>query len=295
MVLLEGSPFDQGRTIYFDGAVATYQGEQDTLKLLALWTQQKDEFALINDQNRELSYGDTTILGPYWTHRFSPAVNTDLYCLWTDVEDEIDLDDATGWIYGGRVFGAMSETVNYSLEATKLHGVGGIGDPLDLTGYMVDARLGFKLAEDTELKPRLNLEFARFSGDDAGSAGEYEGWFPVYSQYPIWREELLPIMTNAYWSNFDIYRAELALQLAENVRLSTSYARLQALEEDTAAGTTFGTGDDEHIGDLLSAFVDWQVNKSVVVKLESAFFFPGDYFADGTNSEWLRLETVFTF
>jgi hypothetical protein len=33
----------------------------------------------------------------------------------------------------------------------------------------------------------------------------------------------------------------------------------------------------------------------VVVKLESAFFFPGDYFADGTNSEWLRLETVFTF
>lgn len=131
MVLLEGTPYDQGRTIYFDGIVATLETESDTLKLLALYNEYKDPFMIINDQNRALRNGDTLVLGAYWTHRMSETFNADLYYLFADVNDDRDTtadrkhapDQNTRLnIAGVRVFGKPTLQTAYSVEFAQQFG-----------------------------------------------------------------------------------------------------------------------------------------------------------------------------
>jgi len=42
----------------------TYETEEDTLRLLALYNTYKDRTVVINDRHRRLRRGDTLVLGP---------------------------------------------------------------------------------------------------------------------------------------------------------------------------------------------------------------------------------------
>lgn len=110
----------------------------------------------------------------------------------------------------------------------------------------------------------------------------------MFSEYPIWREELLAIMTNAHWTNFTQYRSELVLHLNDRWRVQANYAYLKAVENN-------GTGDGDEIGHLVSGFVDYKMNQNWSFAFEAAGFMPGDYFAEGESSEWVRFMTMYTF
>ena len=303
MVLLEGTPFDQGRTIYFDGIVATRETEGDTLKLLLLYNRYKDPITLINDQNRVLRNGDTLILGVYWTHRMSETVNTDLYYLFADVDDDRDTTAAAVHapdqnarlnIAGVRVFGKPTLQTAYSVELAQQFGDFGSamnmnGREQELTGRMLDARLTLSASEGTMWSPSLTLQYLCLSGDDPSSPEELEGWHPAFAEYPMFREELTAITTNGNWTNFRLYRTVLELQLSEAVRLSGSWGAFVADYGET------GTGGGDNMMHVIAGFVDYAVSESLTVSLEAAQAFPGNNYMDGHTAEWIRLATVFTF
>ena len=81
MVLLDGTPRDGGRSLYFDGVLATYRpdNERDTFRLAALYGDSKEWLYAINDQDRSLRRGDTWIGGGSWVHSFCKEFNTELY------------------------------------------------------------------------------------------------------------------------------------------------------------------------------------------------------------------------
>ena len=299
MVLLDGTPQDANRTIYFDGAVVTWEPtERDTVKFLALYDTYKDTIGTINDRNRRLRRGDTGVLGSYYTHKFHKALNVDLYYLYVNINDpdlpqdpNRDRMNAAMSVPGLRVFGTPHALFDYSAEVAKEMGecTNGTYAGAKMDGWMSDLRLGFKTCEGTPLSPKLNLEYTYLSGDNTTSTKEFEGWHPVYAEYPIWREELIPNLNRGNWTNLHQPRAEVQLQLAKDVKLTTAYAVMLA---DYKSGST---GQGSHIGDIASLFIDYKVNKHLAFSVQAAEFYPGDFYSDGHNTEWLRFETTVTF
>ncbi len=305
MIFLEGTPYDQGRTIYFDGVTIRYGGEQDKLTLFAFYNDYKDEFLVINDRNRRLRRGDVFTTGAYWTHEFDKAVKTDLFYNYTDIDDDRWQPWATDssernhpadenariHTYGARVFGSPHELVDYSAELAFQNGSNfRATSSQKMTGMMADLRLNLKAPQDIPTKPSLLLEYTYMSGNDPGSPDEFEGWHPLFAEYPIWREELLPIMLNGNWTNLHQYRAEAKFRLPYKLVFTAAYAYLLADEGRLGTG-----GGGDNFGQLLSAFLDFPVTDQLSFSLESAFFFPGDYWTDGHNSKWYRAQVVYKF
>jgi len=306
MVLLEGTPFDQGRSIYFTGASTTYQTECDTVKMFGFYDDYRDRTALIHDQKRSLRYGNTTVAGIDWTHRFTKMFNTELYYMWSDIEDD-DNDgvafandgslDSRIQFFGGRVFGSPTDLIDYGVEFCKQsarYPLDTDSDP-DPTGSMLDARLKFKTPDDTAMKPTFGLQVTQFSGDDPKSGGENEGWVGLFDTYPIYREEFLPARFGALgWTNLTQYRADTCLQVMEKVKATVAYAYLVA-EYGENSPTSAYNGGGNTMGELISLFVDWKAMESLVLSFEGATFIPGDYYAGGQQAEWLRLQAVWTY
>lgn len=310
MIILEGTPRDQGRSIYVDGAVAKYSTECDTVALLGLYNEYKDRAVFINDQNRQLRRGDTWVAGIDWTHQFSDRLNTELLYAHMDIDDDqndgettVSIQNAQLNVVSARVYGALTDQVSYSVEAAQEFGeVGGdygAGNvrTMDASGTMVDARLVMKAAEGTSMSPTLTLQYTSFSGDDADSNDEYEGWHPLYAEYPMFRDELVPWMLMAFngttWTNLTQYQAKMSLNVRDAetypVTMTLVYAALVADYGEV------GSGGGSAMGQLASGYLDIGVSDSLSVALEASFFFPGNYWEDGHNSEWLRFQTVYKF
>ena len=307
MVVLEGTPYDQGRTIYLDGITAACVKERDTVKLFGFYNDYLDKTVFINDRNRTLRRGDTWLGGVNWIHTFTPKVNTDLYYLFCEVDDDSENNavrnhaadqNAQFSVFGGRVFGDLHEQVDYSGELAFQNG--DLGDGTDMTGMMADLRLNLRSAPETAMSPEVQLQITHFSGDDDESADEFEGWHPVYAEYPIWREELLPILFNGNWTNLTQYRTALKLNLYDServgVRCSGAWALLIADEGGTPMNNPPQGGAGDNIGHLLSAFIDVALKDlNTSISLQASTFDPGDYWQEGRGAEWLRMQMVYTF
>ncbi len=294
MVFLEGTPYDQGRSIYFDGIKAVTKGDQDTLTTFVFYNKFEDPISFISDEDLRLRRGDTLTAGAYWTHNFNKLVNTDLYAIFIDIQDDYPTEaernhpadeNANFMIYGARLFGDFNKNVGYSFEIAKEDGE--VQSDSELTGMMADARLTLKADEGTKFSPQMLFQLTYMSGDDPNS-DEYEGWHPAFAEYPIWREEIMAINNNGNWTNLIQPRMELKLQLTEKLSVTGAYTYMFAEEKN-------GTGNGDDIGQVISAFVDYKINDSCSFAFEAASFIPGDYYDDGCNSEWLRAQFTYNF
>lgn len=314
MVMLEGTPYDQGRGISFDGLSAKYQTECDVFTAFVFYDEYKDPYVVANDRDRKLRRGDIFTTGIDWVHTFDDALKTDLYYIYAKVNDDDTTasqrhfetnSDARLHIVGARIFGSPNERWDYSLEVARQFGKydenpnidnpGGVGAEGKATamGWMADARLTAKF-DDAAFSPRVMFQYSYFSGDDPSSTGKYEGWDPIFAEYPIYREELMAIMLNGSWTNLHIYRLQANLKLHERVSFTCAAAHLRA-DESRNGRPGFGGGNGGHFGELYSAFLDITLHERVKTSLEAAVFCPGNYWDGNSSSEWLRWQTVFTF
>ncbi len=304
MVLFEGTPGDGSRTLYFDGLVATYKAEQDVLRLFAFYNQYKDEFIVINNRDRRLSVGDSSIVGAYWTHKFDKIFNTDLYLMGVDVHDEqYDNQNMQMATPGVRVFGSPHDLVDYSLEYAQQIGKyqAGVraGDKVNAYGSMVDARVNLKTPTGTVLQPEFQFEYTWFSGDDPGDGDSYGGWVSSFAGYPIWTEELMPNMLGGNWTNLHQFRLAVPLQVVpKKVTVTPSYAYLLADHTSYAmAGGGGANGDGAVIGHLIGIVARYQITSWWSTSFIVSTLIPGDYFdaGDAGTQEWIRLETRLSF
>lgn len=305
MVLLEGTPRDQGRTIYFDGITATYKDECNKLTAFGFYMDDDDPIAMGLDEKieRHLRGGRIATGGIDWTHNFDKAFNTEAYYIYSEKDDTDGLlmpdgsgtyDDTKLHTFGARIFGTPLELVDYSLEAAQQLGEtdsNSGGPSMDNTGYMVDARLTLHAPEACPFDSSVLFQYTYLSGDDPNSTDENEGWEPVFAQYPIWREELLPILFRGDWTNLNQYRVQLTVPVIQGEKSSVtvrgSYAYLDA---------DYGSnGGGDRLGDLYTGFVDYKVNAWLTFSLEAAWLAAGDFYNDGHDCEWLRFQTVITF
>jgi len=294
MILLEGTPGDESRSIYMDGVLATWETEASALKLFAFYNDARDRAGAISDEERALRVGDTTIVGLDYTQRINDALSGELYAISSNIDEAIAQDananplDGQLRIGGIRLFGG-SAPWDYSVEYARQFGQ--YDGNRDFDGSMLEARIGVAFP-DAKLAPKVSLRYTSLSGDDAGSDGDYEGWCPALGgMYPTWREELTVYHfmnpMPAYWSDLDRISAQIALQLTEKVRLTTAYDVMNA-DEDDANG-------DDHYGDVVSAFLDVKVLDNLDVAVEYARHFAGDRYDNGQDGDWTRLQAIYRF
>ena len=311
-LVLEGTPLDASRTLYFDGAVAQRTSETDDVKVFAFYNNVMDEhLPVINDQHRALRTGDQLVAGASWTHRFDERFSSQLYGFHIDNDD--DVAGNTGLAPGMpgntndnfeldtlslRVFGAFRNGTTYSAELAGQRG--DLNDEADFTGTAADVRLSVPLPWYEETNPKLSFRYTYMSGDDRSSLDEMEGFYPVLAGYPMFREEITIFHFRdnsgvpAFYRNLHRFETRLGLKLAEKVNASLAWACLRAPEQNNR--TFFGTGGDgDRYGQTLYTEVNYTPAKVLQFRAQIAGFFAGDYYQDGQNGEWVRLEAVYRF
>jgi hypothetical protein len=300
MLFAEGTPFDQGRSVFTDGITLKFKTENDTVTIFTLYDEWKDRTVFINDRNRRLRSANIFTQGVYWTHKFDPTFNVDVYYMFNDVDDKQPesaerahfADTSTSLHTAGLRFFGKYSIVDYSLEGAHQFGRGAYGEHLDAD--MIDARLNIHLYDDSDFKPILGFNYTHFSGDDPGT-GRLEGWNPLMTQCPLWGEELMPIMLNGMWSNLESLRTFVSFNVINDLKFTLSATDYLADEKNSAVAGMAPTGGGDHVGLLLSAIASYKIMDNMSVLGYVSHFMAGDYFANGHDSYWFRLELNVAF
>ena len=165
LIFSEGTPFDQGRSVFSDGLTAKYEDELNTLTAFIFYDSWKDRAPIVNKKNRRLRSGDVFTAGLYATRILRDEISVDLYYMYNNLDDKhpetaerahVADESVKMHTVGGRFFGRFPRWMDYSFEAA--HQLGEDAQRRNLAGNMLDARLGFHLADDSRLKPVLGVE-----------------------------------------------------------------------------------------------------------------------------------------
>ena len=314
-VILEGTPKDGSRTIYFNAAKATWKGIQDTtIDLVGIYDPAQDELAL-NDADRDLTgYTsnnddmDESGMVLYLKNKSAPTFPFELYGIYKRESD---------W---NRVSGSGTNAVTTSIDALDLGTVGfrllpefterlkgnlefayqrGERGDQDVSGYMVDAFLTCDLPLLEELNPSADFGLYYLSGDDPTTSDD-EGWNPLWARYPQYSEMYVYAFDAdgaGRWSNLAMPHAGLALSPLKWLRTSAMLGYLFAPEKD-------GVGEGDERGLLAVLKNEFTIREGWLKRNDKLtghvwleVLEPGDYYdeQDGDTAVFARWELAYTF
>jgi hypothetical protein len=306
-LILEGSPKDGSRTIFFDAARLTWAKDKATINLIGI-NNHSDAQLLINDQDRDI-VGYTGVDNKldesgavlYGTYEASKGLWLESYYIFkhesewtTGTADVPELDVNT---VGGRVASRYNDMFSSNLE---LAGQLGDQDGTDVSGYMVDALVKADLMKGSNLKPWTSLGMTWYSGDDPDTSDD-EGWNPLWGRYPqIGQADLLAYSYDAdgaaNWSNLTFYNASAGFAPYSKGTLSAMIGQLESPESN-------GPGGGHHKGLYAGASFGFALPSPKITAKDSAkghlvaeMLEPGDYYtSERETGYFFRWEIQYTF
>lgn len=246
-VILDGTPKDGSRTIYFDAVKATYTGiENTTIDLLGIYTKSEDPLA-IHSEDRDLTgktgdyYGGSEAGGgAYLKNNSFENLPYEAYYLYKAKEEEW-ISPATGRTHddedrhtvGTRLMPKLSDSVDANLELAYQ-----LGD--NINAYMVDSALNWHVP-DCPIQSTFSLGWYHLSGDDPTTADD-EGWNPLWARWPQYSELYVYGFDTegvGRWSNLSMPHVDWTFHPHEKVKTSLLLGYMFAPEEDG-----IGNGDE---------------------------------------------------
>lgn len=308
-VLLEGTPKDGSRTIYFNAAKATWKGVKDTtVDVLGIYNDSLDELAL-DDADRDLTgvtpaNDDITESGGgvYIRNQSYPEMPYEVYALYKNesewysgpatnraFHDELDLGTV-----GVRLMPKFSERLGGGLELA--YQFGNRGDQ-DVRGLMADLFMTYQAPILKDLKPAVEYGVYFLSGDDPATADD-EGWNPLWARYPQFSElYVYAFDTEAAgrWQNVAMPRASLSLQATPWLKTTALAGYLLAPEENGPGG-----GNERGLLGVLKG--EFKIGEGLLAKRDKLaghlwleVFEPGDYYQVDETAVFARWELMYTF
>jgi len=290
-IILDGTPYDGSRTTYFNAARLTWKiNEKNSLDLIYISDPDRDIYLpVINDLGRQLNTSDERAYVIYG--KLKPLDNFSLepYYIYK-IEGSYTKNTIYTPTLGLHTFGARAVA---SWDTWKIRGELA-GQNGEYTGGRDREGLGgyaylTKSFPQALFKPSLDVGFAYLSGDDPTTA-KNEGWDPIFSRWP-WISELYLFAyaveggEPAYWTNTQVYRANLSLALTQKVKLDLAYNYLRA-NENGPNPVFFGTGKER--GHMPQCILNWKLNKNIDGHIWVEYFVPGSYHAGTDPSLMLR-------
>lgn len=328
-VMMDGTPGDGSRTLYFNAAKATWKALPHTqVDFFGIYNESEDEWA-INGDGRDLSafskspQGSTESGGgmylqnsslaalpfeayliskresaydqpvkPDATGKFAPAPFA-----WQTVDpsakvlENPDFDIQTA---GFRLMPVFNDTLTGNLEVAGQYGMHG---DTDMHGFMVDAFVAKKFVQTTAT-PVLKGGVYLLSGDDPKTATD-EGWNPLWARCPQ-NSELYVFAYDAEqstfrWSNLIDPNVSLSIAPTKRSKTTASIHYLGAFEADGNGGGR----DRGWLGQLRQDFTLAENTLRKADKLTTYFLveslLPGDYYAHSDMGLFARWELLYTF
>ncbi|MDF7824586.1 porin [Pontiellaceae bacterium B12227] len=287
-LILDGTPMDGSRTIYFDAAKLTYTGIEDTtIDLFAMYTQAENELAL-HTQNRNLIWNtDPTYDGAeaggglYIKNNSNKKMPWEAYWLLKTKEDSTTDFENVNTI-GGRLMPKLNDHLDGNLEYAYQ------SDGED-TAFMVDALANWNITE----KAKIGLGWYHLSLE----------WNPLFSRWPQYSELYVYSYTPAdggvgRWSNVSMPHIDISLSPMKKLQSNLLLGYMYAPEEN-------GPGGGNERGLLFTWWNKFTIREKMLSDKDKLFghflaemLQPGDYYTEDQQDKtawFLRAELSYQF
>lgn len=310
-LVLEGTPLDDSRTIFFDAIRLTWDLQAWGITLDMIYIDQagaddrwlncagEDDEELIEQDERGailwLTYKgfEKTEINSYFIYKHTNALPSTpnqvngILAPWPGTDADI-------YTFGGRLVRQLNDQWSVSLEAALQFGN---KDTDSLLAGGLIGRLIYSLQDS--LKSQLHLTYEFLSGDDPDTAkneqfdplwGRWAQWSDLYV-YTYGSETRIAETTNLHRINLGY-----SCQPWKNGTFSADYHLLLA-DENSLAGTAGYTDDGTIRGHLFTLLLQQKFNAFLSGHLRGEVFLPGDYYDDSRNDTavFLRAELTVTF
>ena len=314
-ILLEGTPKDGSRTLYFDAARVTWHLDgMATLDAFGIYNQARSylDIGPLDRDNTGFDkyYNDLTESGGglYATLKRLPRMPVECYYIFKDEsawnsfasgdppQPVKQLGRQTHTI-GTRLLPGLNAQIGFEFEGAAQFGE--TDDKRDISGYLgYGAAIWTLPVEIAKARPTLTAGLYYLSGDDSGTADKDEGWNPLWSRYPQFSELYIYAFDAekaGYWSNVLYPSLSAAIKFSYFHKLSLSAGVMYAPEEN-------GPGDGNRRGNLYTARYDFPIADGLLAKSDRMYghllaecLDPGDYYKVDHTAYFLRWELVYSF
>ncbi len=322
-LVLDGTPADGSRTIFFDAIRAEYQ-LADTSKLDLIYIQQYDDEAKyikpfnhggVQDRRHLTQHNDERGLIVYWTNKLNECHSNELYYIYKN-------DDSSDWAnhykgdsygvdadihtLGTRFFGRLDDNWSYSAEIAKQWG--------DREGRTLQAlgsnnKLMYSFNDDKQSEVHIGYEY--LSGDDPDSSADEQfdslwGDWPQYQRGGDLQSYIWAFEGDGLGNVTNLHRLGIGHSFKPNEvwTVATDYNLFWA-DENTFTDVTdkgpggalnFSSGNNFR-GQMLSAIATYQCCKKFKTHFLIDYFIPDTYFASPSddNAFFARINLEWTF
>lgn len=319
-LVLDGSPIDGSRSIYFDAARATYSLESlaTTLDLIYIdqsadtgrfpqslngevedQTEQNETGAILYARNKSL-LKDTDLDGYFIYKHNRPNVTS-------GPPVNLRINNGAPFVSGtdsGDIYAAGLRADAKLSPQWAVRGEGvyewGTRNQRDLSAFGLNSRLTFSFND--KLKNQLHGDFEFLSGDDPDSRGD-QAFDPLWGRWPQWSELMIyqwPLESRVgEATNLMRLNAGWIAQIHPTTQLLVDYHALWAdqMSTRTAAQMVNISGDGDFRGHLFTGWLKTKLNRHVSGHLVAEYLAPGDYYADNRQNDsfFVRAEVTLTW
>lgn len=312
-MILEGTPKDGSRTIYFDAARLTWTKDKTTINLIGIYNRSDAEL-LINKQDRDITgysgaYNDLDESGVilYVTQALDQDHWFECYYIY---KHESEWENGTAPrmpdLYVNTI-GALFATTHSKMFSSSIEAAGQLGErdeegtmpETTLCGYMLDGYVKANLSPENEMKPFAKLGVTWYSGNDGGTKDD-EGWNPLWGRYPqIGTADLMAYSYDAdgaaRWSNLTFFYGQAGVNLTKDIEWKAMVGQISACEADgPGGGYQRGLYAGSSIGGLLFR-PNIRAKDSIKGQIVFEALEPGDYYNVDKTAYFGRWELAYNF
>ncbi len=306
-LVLEGTPLDGSRTIFFDAARLTYDWQDTDTTVDLIYTYQEGEterwLPVFNDRDRHLAPRDEQGVIAYLTN--TSLTDTQLEGYFIYKYDEAIRDprggfppdwsyDAEIYTFGGAVDGKLTDNWFHRNELAVQTGK---KDGADVEAWGTKHDISYHFNNEHNHQLRATYEF--LSGDDPDS-DKNKQFDPLWGKWPQWSELYIytyaPETMIAETSNLSRLGFGHSWQPHEKWTLDTDYHLLWA-HRNSLAGEGMFADSGKFRGQLVTFWAKYQLTEQLNGHFLAEYFNPNNYYAreNRDSAYFLRFNIEYTF
>lgn len=323
-LVLDGTPLDGSRTIFFDAARFTYDWAGLDTKVDLIYVDQAAEsdrwLEPLCDEERALTEQDERGLILYLTNTTWKPVQLEGFFIYKN-DNPIDAGNVNNitnmsrtavwsrkaeiYTFGGGLSGTEGEHWKYRAEGaiqtgTKHDGTWDLspGTKRDLEAYGALTNLEYLFKDSANSSLHVGYEYA--SGDDP-STSKNEQFDLLWGEWPRWSELYIYTYINETMiaESTNLHRANIGhkFNINKQWQLCTDYHALWADEQGQPWNSFQVSGEDRFRGNLVTMWAKYKFSSQLTGHLLAEYFCPGNYYPkqNDDSAYFLRFNLEYTF
>jgi len=301
LIFADGTAGDGSRSLYFNGLDLSYGWRRSKLELIGVFDPRQDRFfPVLHDQHKYLTEWNEQGLGVYYTGRHHPQTDVDGYFF--HKKEFYDYRPQTNRMFqsdrhletaGLRIVRRLPKAFTATSEVAFQWGAQHPAIPIRAWALTSS----FKKELSRSWKPYFLIGYTGLAGDDPGTTKRYEGWDPLFARNPKWSDLYLYALTPergvGYWSNLNMWQAEVGATPLKRASLRATISRLGAWHSLGQPANVFGSGALR--GTAFLVRTDLTLRPGTKVHLQYEKLLPGDFYSHNSPGYFLRAEISYEY